>query len=130
MGPAVAFWDKEEAGGDPGGRMLRASDLTVRASGGEGRDIPKVCRMSSIAGFDWSREFGSDRPRSMENIHTIVAEFYLSVTVSSPIIQLRVCSGIHKTPNSNPPAAECRMSLLSIIKINGSFAKWSIFIWL
>lgn len=32
--------------------------------------------MSSIAGFDRSRDFGSDRPRSMENIHTIVAEFY------------------------------------------------------
>lgn len=104
VGPAVAFWDKEEAGGDFGGRMLRASDLTVRASGGGGRDVPKVCRMSSIAGFDLSREFGSDRPRSMENIHTVVAEFYLSVMVSSPIIQLRVCSGIHKTPNSNPPS--------------------------
>lgn len=86
--------------------------------------------MSSVAGSDRSRDFGSGRPRSMENIHTIVAEFYLRVTVSSPIIQLRVCSGIHKTPNSNPPAAECRMALLSIIKINGSFAKWSIFIWL
>lgn len=32
VGPAVAFWNKEEAGGDPGGRMLRASDLTVRAA--------------------------------------------------------------------------------------------------
>lgn len=31
VGRAVAFWDKEEAG-DPGGRMLRASDLTVRAA--------------------------------------------------------------------------------------------------
>lgn len=65
----------------------------------------------------------------MENIHTIVAEFYLSVMVSS-LVQLRACSGIHKTPNSKPPAAECRMALLSIIKINGPFAKWSIFIWL
>lgn len=38
VGPAVAFWDKEEAGGDPGGRMLRASDLTVRAAEGGDRD--------------------------------------------------------------------------------------------
>lgn len=56
--------------------------------------------MSSIAQFDRSREFGSDRPRSMENIHSIVAEFYLSVTVSS----LRVCSGIHKTPQLQTPS--------------------------
>lgn len=40
MGHAVAFWDKEEAAGDPGGRMLRASDLTVRAAEGRGRVIP------------------------------------------------------------------------------------------
>lgn len=60
--------------------------------------------MSSVAQFDQSREFGSDRPRSMENIHTIVAEFYLSVTVSS-LVQLRVCSGIHKTPQLQTPSS-------------------------
>lgn len=39
VGRAVAFWDKAEAAGDPGGRMLRASDLTVRAAerGRQGR---------------------------------------------------------------------------------------------
>lgn len=65
----------------------------------------------------------------MENIHAHVADS-TKCMVSPLIIQLRVCSGINKTPNSKRPAAECRMALLSIIKINGSFAKWSIFIWL
>lgn len=45
MSHAFAFWDKaeEEADGDPGKRMLGASDLTARAAAeGGGMVMPEV----------------------------------------------------------------------------------------
>ena len=50
--------------------------------------------------------------------------------MASRVVQPSGCPGTHETLAGSPQPAKWRMALLSIVKINGSFAKWSIFIWL